>query len=448
MPAQPSTVECLAPRPSRVRPRVSLVRRAPTYLRASHAAFLATASERLARSLDLQQTLDCLVQLAVPTLGDVCIVRTLQDGNPTCDAMAAFHADSRRQKLLEKVAHSALGDSVGRQSLLSVAANRRPAALSPSDTALLLGEGTTPDVVPGELGVSTALLVPVVSSVRTTAVMALLSASDRLYPRWKIGLAEELAARFALALEAARMYRASRLAFEDREEALATGIHDLMSPLSFIKGTVQRLRRIAPSISDAVAESDFTRRLDAMDSAAERMASALSALLRTTIPHPHDSLHPPTQRTDLVDLARRVIEVEQLHTTEHVITLHARPSVLEGAWDADALERLLTNLIGNAVKYSPTGGDVDVAVALEADDEEHLAVLRVTDLGVGIPPGDLPFVFEPFRRGSNVVQIGGTGLGLTSVFQIVKAHRGHVSVDSSEGKGTCVTVRLPVRFPG
>jgi signal transduction histidine kinase len=80
---------------------------------------------------------------------------------------------------------------------------------------------------------------------------------------------------------------------------------------------------------------------------------------------------------------------------------------------------------------------------LPAHGQQALPPTRVSDEGVGIPAGDLPFVFERFRRGSNVGDVDGTGLGLASVWQTVKTHDGRLWVDSEEGKGTRVTVRLP-----
>jgi signal transduction histidine kinase len=110
----------------------------------------------------------------------------------------------------------------------------------------------------------------------------------------------------------------------------------------------------------------------------------------------------------------------------------------------DHIERMLCNLIGNAIKYSPSGSMIEVSLACEMDDDGRCAVLRVSDRGMGIPASDLPFVFEPYRRGSNVGCVEGTGLGLASVWQTVKTHDGRLWVDSEEGQGTCVTVRLPV----
>jgi signal transduction histidine kinase len=105
------------------------------------------------------------------------------------------------------------------------------------------------------------------------------------------------------------------------------------------------------------------------------------------------------------------------------------------------VERVVANLVSNAIKYSPGGGDVRVELAAEAG----WAVLRVQDQGVGIPAADLPRVFEQFHRAANVAgRIGGTGLGLAGARHIVEQHGGSIALESQEGVGTTVTVRLPL----
>lgn len=87
-----------------------------------------------------------------------------------------------------------------------------------------------------------------------------------------------------------------------------------------------------------------------------------------------------------------------------------------------------------------------MAVARESDAADDYAVLSVRDSGLGIPAKDLPHIFEPFRRGENVAgKVSGTGIGLAAVRQIVREHGGTVSLQSEEGAGTTITVRLPLR---
>ena len=120
---------------------------------------------------------------------------------------------------------------------------------------------------------------------------------------------------------------------------------------------------------------------------------------------------------------------------------------MTGRWDAVRLERVLSNLLSNAIKYSPDGGAITVAVMRERDEanSQSWACVSVQDEGIGIPAADLPTLFERFRRGSNVPRnIPGTGIGLASAKHIIEQHDGTLAVESQTGKGTRVSVRLPV----
>ena len=147
--------------------------------------------------------------------------------------------------------------------------------------------------------------------------------------------------------------------------------------------------------------------------------------------------------TDLVSLARECVARHQ-HTSEsHRLRFETRIAELVGSWDAARLERVLANLLANAVKYSPSGGAVAVKVSREAD----WAILSVTDRGIGILAADLPHIVQRFRRASNVArQIAGSGLGLAGARDIVEQHGGTISVRSEEGRGSTFVVRLPLVF--
>jgi signal transduction histidine kinase len=445
MQAQPSTLQHLVRMPSAPRSTASSPGPISRRWSGSRASFLAEASKRLAASLDLATTVQCMTELSVPELGDACLICLLSD-TQTVTEVSARHVDPQRQELLAALGKPPLRNTRGWQLVLHVAQGRRPAILSQLSTAVLLGGSGAPHVVLNDLGLKTALLVPVVDQElqRTLAVVVFLSERTRQYGVGQLRLAEDLTARFALALEAAEMYRACQAALEDRQESLATTVHDLMSPLTYIKGTAQRLRCLEERLTEPHASAEFRKRLEAIDSAANRMASALTTLLKTTGPQPEGWPQENRRAMDLVEVTRRVVAEQQLVARQHSIRFRDTPKRLEGVWDVDHIERMLGNLIGNAIKYSPPGGLVEVSLAGELDDEGRWAVLRVADQGLGIPATDLPFVFEPYRRGSNVGDVAGTGLGLASVWQTVKTHEGRLWVDSEEDKGTCVTVRLPV----
>jgi two-component system, OmpR family, sensor histidine kinase MtrB len=103
------------------------------------------------------------------------------------------------------------------------------------------------------------------------------------------------------------------------------------------------------------------------------------------------------------------------------------------------IEQVLTNLVGNAIKYSPAGSPVEVAVT----HDDGRATVTVSDHGVGVPPEDRPHVFEPFRRGSQVRGIAGLGLGLAVARRIVEAHGGGIELDAARKGGSAFRVMLP-----
>jgi two-component system OmpR family sensor kinase len=109
--------------------------------------------------------------------------------------------------------------------------------------------------------------------------------------------------------------------------------------------------------------------------------------------------------------------------------------------DDKLLSQAFSNLVSNAIKYSPGGGTVEIEAGIVGDE----AVVSIVDHGIGIPAGDLNRLFERYHRGSNVSGIVGTGVGLYLVKMVVDMHGGAVTVDSKEGDGARFTIRLPLK---
>jgi signal transduction histidine kinase len=142
------------------------------------------------------------------------------------------------------------------------------------------------------------------------------------------------------------------------------------------------------------------------------------------------------QPVDLPDLLQRIATIQQQISPRHQISVQLPADAIELIGDERQLERVFTNVIMNAVKYSPQGGAVEVTVTVEERQHPPGVLVRVRDEGLGIPANDLPFVFEPYRRGSNIdAQISGSGLGLVSARYVVEQHAGRISVTSVEGQG-------------
>ncbi len=143
---------------------------------------------------------------------------------------------------------------------------------------------------------------------------------------------------------------------------------------------------------------------------------------------------------DLVKTAHDVVEQQQMTTTKHKVILDVPPEPVVGNWDCDRLGQALNNLVNNAIKYSPGGGEVRVRIAT-TDGE---TTISVNDQGIGISPEDIPELFQPFSRLYREQPIKGTGLGLFITKAIVEAHGGRIWVDSEVGKGSTFSFTLPL----
>jgi signal transduction histidine kinase len=229
-----------------------------------------------------------------------------------------------------------------------------------------------------------------------------------------------------------------------RDQFMASVAHDLKHPLSAIKGYAQLLRRQAaggrPPDPQRLAEG-----LKTVDDMATRATGLLDDLLDLARLQASQALSLVLRPTDLVALARRTAADHQHAAGQHHIRVETALPELLGVWDERRLERVLGNLVSNAIKYSPAGSAIAISVAEEGG---GWAVLAVRDQGMGIAAVDLPHVFEQFYRAGNVDgRVQGVGLGLASARQIVEQHGGTISVQSQEGHGATFTVRLPLVPP-
>jgi PAS domain S-box-containing protein len=235
-----------------------------------------------------------------------------------------------------------------------------------------------------------------------------------------------------------------RASLRTRDAFLASASHDLKNPLASIKATAQlmlrRLERAGTPNSDTQYQA-----LERINSTVTRAASELDELLdlaRLQLDRPLDLERRPV---DLVQLARSIVADYQHATEIHQVRPESLVDELVGDWDARRLTRALGNLVSNAVKYSPEGGEIVVRVDLELRDGYRWAVVSVQDHGLGIPATERERIFERFERATNVEgRIGGTGLGLASVRHIAHSHGGEVSVESEEGGGSTFSIRLPL----
>jgi signal transduction histidine kinase len=247
--------------------------------------------------------------------------------------------------------------------------------------------------------------------------------------------------------ERARLLRASAEAaasLRARDETLAAISHDLRTPLTSIRALAQLIQRRLTR-GQEISPDELGERLGRIEEQTVLMSRMIDDLLDVARLEAGRPLELRRESCDLVALARQTVADVQRTTDQHRLRVRADVPEIVGNLDSARLERVLLNLLTNAVKYSPDGGEVAVTLRRERADAGDLAVLTIRDDGIGIPASDLPRIFERFYRASNVGEsLRGTGLGLAAVQQIVEQHGGEIGTESVVGTGTTFTVRLPL----
>jgi signal transduction histidine kinase len=219
-----------------------------------------------------------------------------------------------------------------------------------------------------------------------------------------------------------------------REEYLALISHDLRAPLTAILGRAQLLVRwltqhgLAREAESAKIVVESSHRMNALIKDAlehSRIDAAIDAQQRSVI--------------DLVTVVRQMLDQSIAPDDRARVTLDAIPTLLVVV-EVAQIERVIVNLLTNALKFSPPATPIVVHVAQQATD----AIVSVTDQGIGIAPEDLPHLFEKHYRAQTVGQIAGNGLGLYSSRLIVEAHGGQLWAERTVGAGSTFTMALPL----
>jgi signal transduction histidine kinase len=218
---------------------------------------------------------------------------------------------------------------------------------------------------------------------------------------------------------------------------LAEASHELLTPLTSIKSYAELL-----STGDCDTEEMRKELYNTINTETDRLTDLVRNLLNVSkLETGHLDMQRALVKTDwLVD---QCLPAVQAAAADKDITIEKRlPDVFPTIMgDKELLKVVLVNILGNAVKYTPEGGTVRLALF----QQDHDVFVEVSDTGCGIASEDLPRVFEKFYRGSgsSVRDQVGSGLGLATALQIAKLHGGTIDVQSEPGKGSCFTVKVP-----
>jgi len=238
-------------------------------------------------------------------------------------------------------------------------------------------------------------------------------------------------------LQAERLTNRERQLRAERDAILASISHDVKNPLAVILGSARR------GIADGRTNGDVTRLFMRIDSAAQQAAHLIDALSDL---HSLDEneIELDLRRGDVRRTAEAAIDQMEALARNHPLRYSAPAGPVITEYDERRIQRVLQNLIGNAIKYSPDGGPIEIEIWASSSE----ARIAVRDHGIGIPAEARPHVFERGFRARTVGAIPGTGLGLFISAEIVKRHGGTIACLAPEDGGALVELRLPLARVG
>jgi signal transduction histidine kinase/CheY-like chemotaxis protein len=404
----------------------------------SRLSFLSEASRVLGSSLDYETTLGNLARLVVPQLGDSCVVDLTEEGEIRRVAVADI--DPQREELVRRLGrqhprgshsppvHSRIFSTDESQWLPQV-----------TDEMCLALPHDADEAVVRSLRFCSFISVPLpIHGQILGSISIARSTPGQKYGSADLALAEELARRAGLAVDHARLYRASQEANRVKDEFLATLSHELRSPLSSALLCAQMLRR---GILDRERTVRALETIERKINLEVRLVDDLIDIARINagkISLEMKQVHLAAVVDAAVEGARPVAEAQG---TRLRFTPHDMDASVEG--DEARLQQVVDNLLSNAIKFTPKGGSIDVE--LERIGAE--AQISIRDTGIGISSNALPEVFDRFRQvdTSSTRKYGGLGLGLAIVRNLVELHGGKVDAESAgEGRGATFVIRLPL----
>lgn len=403
--------------------------------------FLARTTELLDTLLDYQVTLASLARLAVPTLADYCLIDVLSRDGATIQRVATAHVNAERERMLVKDENVPRDADPEQHPVAKVVQTGQSVLVSDFNDPVLNSIAHDAKHRQGlqTLGLRSFMIVPLTAHGRTLGAITLAAAeSGRRYNPLDLILAEELGRRAALAVDNARLYQQAQQAVRVRDDVLAIVSHDLRNPVNTISMSASLL------LDDGEDRPMRTRRpLEVIKRTAERMNVLIQDLLEISKIEAGNAGVDLTRQEPAAVVEDVCETLEPLATHQSLILVcnaaAGLPSVLV---DGDRILQVFSNLVGNALKFTPPGGTITV----QAEAADRAVRFSVADTGPGIPEEQIPHLFDRYWQASKADHRG-AGLGLAIAEGIVEAHGGRIWVESEVGRGTTFFFTVPAAEP-
>jgi signal transduction histidine kinase len=399
---------------------------------------LSGASKAFAEaSRDLSSALSVIAERLTEMVGDtatIALISLIREDGTMLENVAARAREPELCGYLEAYANEH-PQRVGLGTRGRVAATGEALFLPVIDPESLRTSSSLPEIQPllERFKLASLIIVPLRVQDRILGTVSMSRAdSSRPYTQADLTFVQELADRAALTIENARLYESAMRASRVRDHLLYAAGHELLTPLTVLRLQISSLQRSDFDPARMAGKLEMTARsLERLDSLIEQFID-ISCISAGQL----------SFKSEVIDLAALVREVagmfgERLEQSGCALDLHATESVV-GQWDRLRVGQVITNMFSNACKYGG-GNPVEVAVGRSGE----MAFVQVKDHGVGITPEKQARIFQRFEHAVAQRNPGGLRLGLWICREIVEAHGGRITVDSTPGEGSTFTVYLP-----
>jgi signal transduction histidine kinase len=411
------------------------------------AAFLAEAGSLLAQSVDQASTLVALTKLGLPTLDAWCIVDILEEGG-AIHRLGIYHPNREKQRLAQRLEATWLPEPDDAFGAPAMQRDPRTIAISENIEETLAASAHSVENlhILRQLGIGSLLTVPLIARKRLLGAITFVSEQRASpYSPEDVQLAEDLAARGALALDNAQVYdlalvlqRSAEAANKAKTAFLGAMSHELRTPLNAIGGYIELIDMGLRGPVTERQHADFQR----VKTNQQHLALLITEILTFA-------------RVGSGRISYNLIDLKACETMQHAIELVeplfaqkgltfdgiSGDQTIVARGDPERVIQILVNLLSNAIKFTPAGGHISA----DCGSTTEAVMLRVSDTGIGIVATKHQSIFEPFIQLPEGLpdRAGGVGLGLAISRDLARAMKGDLTVESAEGKGARFTLTLP-----
>lgn len=402
--------------------------------------FLAESSKVLIQELDIDTSLQKMVNLITPFMADFCIIFDFNKKN--LRVKATSHSNPARQQDLLMAAHGLFTNpATCPYSPDSSPDNQKPVLLPTVTEHFLktLAQHEDHFKLLKSLNPRSIMMFPLVVKNKIIGILFfVMSDSGRSYTDSDLGFTELIALRIQIALERIMLYNEAKKATQARQDILAIVSHDLKNPLTVIKSGFNLIPKLIES-------NKITKAHEFLE-AAQRSTLVMERLINDLLDFSkiqEGTLRIKARPARVKDMMNAAVEAyaDKARAKSIDFTCDKIPEDLIIACDAVRVEQVLGNIISNAIKFTPERGKVHVSLL----QSESTVQFAVSDTGTGIPEEQQPYIFDRYWQVKQTAHLG-SGLGLSIVKGLVDAHHGKIWIKSRVGEGSTFYIEFPKHF--